>query len=67
METSLSSCGHTYTDSGTGSERKERTEKFVKVNFPFMCNGRLFTHDFDHVLVVGVVWCNPLIFFNPLV
>ena len=31
METSLSSCGHTYTDLGFGSERKGRTEKLVKV------------------------------------
>ena len=31
METSLSSCGHTCTDLGIGSERKGRTEKLVKV------------------------------------
>ena len=30
-ETSLSSCGHTYTDLGIGNEKKERTEKLVKV------------------------------------
>ena len=31
VETSLSSCGHTCTDLSTGSERKERTQKLVKV------------------------------------
>ena len=31
VETSLSSCGHTYTDLGIGSERKGSTEKLVKV------------------------------------
>ena len=31
VETSLSSYGYTYTDLGTGSERKGRTEKLVKV------------------------------------
>ena len=31
VESSLSSCGHTCTDFGIGSRRKERTEKFVKV------------------------------------
>ena len=37
VETSLSSCGHTYTDIGIGSERKGRTEKLVKVQgFPFL-------------------------------
>ena len=31
VESSLSSCGQTYTDLGIGSERKVRTEKLVKV------------------------------------
>ena len=31
VESSLSSCGHTYTDLGIGNRRKGRTEKFVKV------------------------------------
>ena len=31
VETSLSSCGHTYTDLGIESERKGSTEKLVKV------------------------------------
>ena len=31
VETLLASQGHTCTDLGTGSERKGRTEKFVKV------------------------------------
>ena len=31
VETSFSSCGHTYTGLGIGSERKGRTEKLVKV------------------------------------
>ena len=42
VETSLSSCGHTCTDLGIGSERKGRTEKLVKVGYIlFLCNGRL--------------------------
>ena len=46
VETSLSSCGHTYTDLGTGSGRKGRTEKLVKVaQILRLCDGRLFTHD----------------------
>ena len=37
-ESSLSSCGHTFTDLGIGIGRKGRNEKFVKmgVNSPFM-------------------------------
>ena len=31
VETSLSSCGHTWTDLGTGTGRKAKTEKFDKV------------------------------------
>ena len=30
VETSLLSCGHTYSNLGIGSGRKGRTEKFVK-------------------------------------
>ena len=42
VETSLSSCVHTCTDLGSGSERKGRTEKLVKVGkIPLSCNGRL--------------------------
>ena len=46
VETSLSSYRHTYTHLGTGSERKGRPEKFVKVGYTLLlCNGRLFTHE----------------------
>ena len=31
VETSLSSCGHIYTDLGIGSRGKERTEKLIQV------------------------------------
>ena len=48
LETSLSSCGHTYTDLGIGSEGKGRTEKLVKVEDFFK---RVF------------IWHCPLIFF----
>ena len=33
VETSLSSCGHTCTNLGNGSERKGRTQKLVKAGY----------------------------------
>ena len=47
METLLPSCGHTCTDLGIGSERKEGTEKLVKVGkffFYVMVDCKIFTH-----------------------
>ena len=47
METSLSSCDHTCTDLGTGTERKGRTEKLVKggkLSFYVMVDSEIFTY-----------------------
>ena len=47
VETSLSSCDHTCTDLGTGTERKGRTEKLVKggkLSFYVMVDSEIFTY-----------------------
>ena len=46
MQTSLSSCDHTFTNLDIGSERKGRTEKLVNVGYILLlCNGRLRNFD----------------------
>ena len=57
METSLSSCGHTYTDLGIGSERKGRTEnlsKWGKFSFYVMVDCESFTYlkNKKHLIII---------------
>ena len=77
-KTLLSSCGHTYTNLGIGSERKLRTEKLVKVMVLLLfCNGRSKMVDkqkvqefrflngtIHHVVVHRAVWSNLLVFLT---
>ena len=47
VETSLSSCGHTYTDLGNGNEKKETLKNFLKwdkFSFYVMVDREVFTY-----------------------